>query len=142
MYSESACDGVGVLFDIEPENNEPAGYTFFDCWSDNNDETSPQWDWDDSRSICVAKDVLTNWARSLNLKSIHPDNLKGENSFDHAYLCAGCHHNGYSNIFELVAERLIAAGYSVYRSDTRFEIYQSQPGQDIVLADSIRAPKP
>lgn len=114
----------GVMLEIEPEDEEAINFTYFDCWSETGDETSQQYDWEDTRSIEIARELLQLWSESLNVKSIHPDVIRGAgNTFEHAYLTAGQHSDGYSNLFLQVFKELNANGYSVYASDNRIEIY-------------------
>lgn len=127
----------GRLLSFEPEE-EAVEYTWPDCWTDTGDEDGVRFDWEDSRTIQIVCDVLTNWSKSLGIPAIHPDALKeaGE-TFAETYLSKGETNDGYPAIFLKVFDKLFEEGYSVYASDTRIEIY-SELG-DLPEGSALRA---
>lgn len=129
----SAGQKEGRLLEIEPEIDAIAE-THWDCWADDGYCENPRYEWDDQRSIAITYALLIQWAKRLGIPDFHPwDIIKrsgmGErmiNDFEHFYLTGGQHPEGYANVFRIVIDEIIEAGYSVYVSDTRLKIYRTE----------------
>lgn len=123
----------GRLLEIEPGIDSIAE-THWDCWADDGNSNNPRYEWDDPRSIAIAYASLIQWAELLGIPYLHPEMMRkysgmGErliNDVDHWYLTSGQHDDGYANVFCIVIDMIIDAGYSVYVSDTRLEIYRTE----------------
>lgn len=115
------------LLDVEPECADPVDLTFWDCWSGAGDESSPQYAWDAKESIAIAFNLLCEWSKSLSIPGLRPHVIRGDvDTFGDYYLSGGQHAEGYANMFHDVIDLIIAAGYAVYISDTRLEIYNQE----------------
>lgn len=118
----------GRLLEIEPDIDAIAE-THWDCWADDGNPENPQYEWDDQKSISAAYLHLIHWSEDLSIPGIHPIALCGSLSsrvFGAWYLSKGQHNEGYANAFRDVIDKIIEAGYSVYVSDTRLEIYRTE----------------
>jgi hypothetical protein len=115
----------GQILEIEPEDIEPVDYTFFDCWSESGDENSPMYDFKSNGACIVMQETLRSWSKTLNVPQISPDFLAGPGAFANTYIVFG-----FSQILEDVIKKIIQAGYSVYESDTRVEIYRTEDLKD------------
>jgi len=115
---ENMCDKPkGVRLDMEPAA-EPFEYTFFDCWSPSGDEDTAQYEVGTREALATAKKVLSDWAKSLSLSDLHPSRIALPESFRDAYI------GNHDEIFEKACGVIVAAGYGVYASDDRIEIYR------------------
>lgn len=113
----------GLSLDIEPEAVEAIEYTYFDCWSPFGDERSSPFGDKSAQAIKIARRVLTGWAESLGLNAIEPNAISAmqmSGSFDEL-----CRSRGAPNVLSLALPIIKKAGYSVYESDTRIEIYET-----------------
>lgn len=132
----SAKQGKGVLLHAEP-SIDAIVETHWDCWADDGDTQNPQYKWTDPRAISIAYVSLTQWSEQLGIPGIHPSILsKAPNTFWDWYLSAGQHSEGYANVFRQVIDKIIEAGYAVYVSDTRLEVYRMA---DLIQADLLNS---
>lgn len=112
----------GLVLEIEPENVEPVVFTHFDCWSPTGDEKSGQYSHDSKEAIETCFNVLKTWSQNLNLPELDPIRMYGsKDAFRSEYLT-----HGQSKVFEDARDICVNAGYSVYSSDTRIEIYRTE----------------
>ena len=114
---QNTCKKAGVLLGIEPASMEPLEYTHFDCWSPSGDETTEQYKLGDIEALGVASKTLASWADSLSLPEIHPSRIGAPDTFVSTYL------DNHDQVFKKAVRLIIKAGYAVYTSDTRIEIY-------------------
>lgn len=121
----SAKQKKGRLLEIEPDA-EPIEVSFWGCWSPSGDESESQYEWDDSRSIGIAYVLLIQMSERLSIPDIHPSVLRGDQIFSRWYLSHGQHGEGYAAAMIIVVDKIIDAGYSVYISDTRLEVYLTE----------------
>lgn len=106
----------GKILSIEPEG-DAVEYTYFDCWTTTGDEDGEMLDLQSTEGAKFAESILSGWAESLNVPSINPVNLAP--LFEQWWLALG-----WETVFQVVAYKLAEAGYDVYLSDTRVEIYK------------------
>ena len=109
----------GVMLDMEPAA-EPIEYTFFDCWSPSGDEDTAQYELGAREALATAKRVLSNWAQSLSLPDIHPSRIALPDSFRDAYI------GNHDQVFKKACGVITSAGYGVYASEDRIEIYRME----------------
>lgn len=101
------------LLDSEPEDIEPVFYTHFDCWSDfGHEDSAPLWEWNNPKAVALVEKLCQQWREVLG-----PDIV----TLARTYL-----ELGQIQFFERAAQLFVQAGYCVYDSDTRFEVYDTK----------------
>lgn len=111
------------------QDADPCLWTHFDCWDeedlDRDVTDEPKYlDFENPKAISITHYLLEEWSEKLCLPSIHPDALRGSESFEHFYLTNGCDDNGNANIFQKAFDEINKQGlYAVYASSEFIEIY-------------------
>lgn len=116
----------GVLLDIECDAEFIEG-TFFDCWSPTGDDESPEYPFKSREAMEIAESVLDQWSKSLAIPEISSRAIAdsfSEMNFNQAYLAAGVSREGYPAVLCRALDRIIDAGFAVYQSDTRIDIFR------------------
>lgn len=103
----------GKLLASEPAA-DPIAETHFDCWSDSADPEDIEGYWEEFDPKCVnqMKLLVAEWSKLPNVDATKLAEIAGY------YM-----HSGRSHTFEMLADVFINAGYSVWHSDDRFEVY-------------------
>jgi len=110
----------GYQLSLEPEDVDAFVCTYFDCWSPSGDENSRMFDLNGHEACALLHRLLADWSEILGLPDIHPDVLLSHGTFLDTFVS-----HGIDKILDLVFAKVIVAGYSVYSSDTRIEIYHT-----------------
>lgn len=105
----------GKLLAFQPESTEAIAFTHFDCWSDAGDGEDELWDEFDPRSVGLVNRLAQEWAQLPRV-----DGVKLER------LAAMYPHVGLAGTMSAMADVIVAAGYSVYISDSVFEVYRPE----------------
>lgn len=114
----------GVLLDVQPDDNDPAEFTHFDCWIKNEDGEDDDngltryCDADLDTLAPIAADIIQSWENtlSLDLLSAYSEDLNED-------LTSTITRLGIDAAFDLVIMKLLRAGYHVYEGDSFIEIY-------------------
>ncbi len=113
---------------IEPDNIDPIEFTFFDCWGsenkDGNIETFYEWDSKESIEICLelirSFEEILNKSLALVREAVELGMYRTREAF-----------------FDNIKKIFLKAGYFVYSSDTRFEIYDGNEMRASFTRDEI-----
>lgn len=106
----------GKLLAAQPESADPVYHTSFDMWNDEADPEAEPWEWNDPRAIDQFNREIEGICKEV--PSVDCARLRELAGY---YLVSGNDHT-----WEMIADELVNKGYSVWYSDTYFEVYRPE----------------
>jgi hypothetical protein len=113
----------------QPTSADPVTYTHFDCWSDTGDDEDDGgevWNWDSDQAVAQVGVLCDEW---VTIPGVDADKIR---QIQRNYLALGIEGPadygcpGQADAFNEFAKVFIEAGYSVYLSDSMFEVYDPE----------------
>lgn len=112
----------------QPESADPVYAVHFDMWNDEQDPDAEPWEWNDPRAVAQFQreiEGICNEVPNLNCDRIRE-------------LAGYYPYSGDTHTWEMLADEIVKAGYSVYHSQTFFEIYRPE---DITEEENTEDPE-